>query len=85
LSPTILFENYDKQVNPIIEGIAISQNYEILDWMIEKGVFKGHSNHLIYMVDSIGSRNILHLCSETNKGDTAIRVINMLMEDGERG
>jgi len=68
LSPDILFENYNKNVNPIIEGVALSQKYDILIWIIEAGLMKGKSQNWIKMVDSNGSRNVFHLCSETNNG-----------------
>jgi len=35
------------------------------------------------MIDSIGSRNILHLCSETNNGTMAIKVVRCLFKDGD--
>ena len=37
------------------------------------------------MVDSIGGWNILHLCSETNNGQAAIKIVKAILKDGERG
>jgi len=43
--------------------------------MIDEGVFKNNTHYLFSMIDSIGSRNILHLCSETNNGAMAIKIV----------
>lgn len=53
--------------------------------MIEEGVFKNNTHYLFTMIDSIGSRNILHLCSETNNGAMAIKIVWCLFKEGDWG
>ena len=50
----ILEETY-KNILASGHAIIITDNFDVLDWMIENNLFKGNTHYLITMIDSIGA------------------------------
>lgn len=79
----MLVSNYSRKVNPIIEGVSVSNSYDAINYIIEKGFMKGLGHKWVDMKDSAAGRTILHLAAESNNGFIADKIIKSCLKDGE--
>jgi hypothetical protein len=78
----ILYSDYSKQANPIIEGVSLSLTFDIILHIIDKDYFNGGSEHWLKMKDSLAEWNIFHLASEQNNAYVAVKLVESFMKEG---